>query len=106
LMDIGKRIKELRQRFGLTQNELAQRADISQSTLSYLESGNKSPSIHTLNRICEALNVSLLDLINSRNSSFSPSSPSLKVLLQEAQELHPWQLQLIIELIKVIKNYT
>jgi transcriptional regulator with XRE-family HTH domain len=46
--DIGKRIKDLRQRNGLTQQELADRAELTKGFISQLERGLVSPSVETL----------------------------------------------------------
>ncbi len=51
-------IKELRERKGLTQTELARRAGIRQGVLSYIESGRtKNPRIDTLSAIAAVLKV-------------------------------------------------
>lgn len=56
---IGEHIRSERQRLGMTQEQLAQEACINQSTLSAYENGAKSPSLHTLARLSEALGSSL-----------------------------------------------
>ena len=58
-MDIGKRIKTLRTRNGLTLEELASRSELSKGFLSQLENNVTSPSISTLEDITEVLGVSL-----------------------------------------------
>ena len=57
-MNIGKKIRVWRDERGLTQNELATRANISRSYLAGVETGKYNPSIDTLNNIAAALNVS------------------------------------------------
>jgi transcriptional regulator with XRE-family HTH domain len=47
-------VKEARQRSGLTQRELAQRAGTSQSVVARIESGQTSPSVTTLRRLLDA----------------------------------------------------
>ena len=54
-MDIGKKIKRLRQTYGLTQQELADRAELSKGFISQLERNLTSPSIITLIDILECL---------------------------------------------------
>ena len=53
-MDIGKKIKELRVAKGLTQEELADRSELSRGFISQLERDLTSPSIATLMDICSA----------------------------------------------------
>ena len=58
LADVGERIAELRENQLLRQTELAEKAGISPSTLSQIESGRVSnPHIGTLRKIARALNV-------------------------------------------------
>ena len=47
-MDIGHRMKELRIQYGLTQQELADRAELTKGFISQLERNQNSPSIGTL----------------------------------------------------------
>jgi DNA-binding XRE family transcriptional regulator len=61
---LGKRIRQLRQAQveKLTQEELAERADISVSFLSMIERGERAPHIETLMRLASALKVSVGEL--------------------------------------------
>lgn len=60
-MDIGKRIRALRTKNGLTLEELASRSELTKGFLSQLENNLTSPSISTLEDITEVLGVSLED---------------------------------------------
>ena len=50
-------IKEKRKRLGISQKELAEKAEISQSFLCDIEQGRSKPSIDTALKIAEALNI-------------------------------------------------
>lgn len=54
-MDIGKRMKELRVFYGLTQQELADRAELTKGFISQLERNQNTPSISTLLDIIQCL---------------------------------------------------
>ena len=54
-MDIGKKIKELRILKGLTQEELADRAELTKGFISQVERNHTSPSIATLVDILQCL---------------------------------------------------
>lgn len=54
-MDIGKRMKELRVQYGLTQQELADRAELTKGFISQLERNQNSPSVGTLLDIIQCL---------------------------------------------------
>jgi transcriptional regulator with XRE-family HTH domain len=49
-----------RENLGLSQRELAQRADISHSVISRIEKGRHGASLNTLERLAEALDTRLL----------------------------------------------
>jgi len=57
-IDIGGRIKLLRLYYGLTQQELADRCELSKGFISQLESNSTSPSLETLSDIFDALGTS------------------------------------------------
>ena len=54
-MDIGNRMKELRTQYGLTQQELADRAELTKGFISQLERNQNTPSITTLLDIIQCL---------------------------------------------------
>ena len=58
LMEIGKRITELRKRLGWTQEELAERADLTPQFISYAESGKRAMRPENLLKLSSALKVS------------------------------------------------
>ena len=57
-------IRELRKKRGISQNELARRAGVKQSVISYIENGRtKHPRIDTLTAIAAVLGVSVDTLV-------------------------------------------
>ena len=62
-MDIGRAIRFCRQQKGLTQPQLAERATLSASYLSVLETGKRDPSLSSLQRIARGLGVPLSVLL-------------------------------------------
>ena len=63
-MDIGAKLKELRILKGLTQEELADRAELSKGFISQLERDLTSPSIATLMDILQSLGTSIGEFFN------------------------------------------
>ena len=59
----GQNIKNLRERKGLTQQELAVRVDVAQATVANWESGRREPDINILIRIAKLFNVTLDELV-------------------------------------------
>ncbi len=64
---IGNRIKEARNRLGLTQEKLAERIEVSPSYISEIERGTSICSLAVLVSIAEILNLNLDNLINGIN---------------------------------------
>lgn len=56
-MNIGKAIKELRIGKNLNQTELARRCELTQTSLSQIESGAKRPNPSTLKKLCDFFEI-------------------------------------------------
>ena len=63
-MKTGDRIKELRLKRLLTQEELAEMTGIAAATLSRIENNLHSPSISTLKALTQALDVDVTEIVN------------------------------------------
>ena len=85
-MDVGSRIKQLREERELSVNALANKAGISQSHLRDIELGNKNPTIETLSYFCDALGVSL-EYFFKENCTISPVLLSAVSTLDSKQQL-------------------
>ena len=59
----GRRLRELRKERGLTQEALAEAADLSGNYISELELGQKVPSLTILVRLSQALEVATAALV-------------------------------------------
>lgn len=60
----GATLRRQRERYGLTQQELAERAIITQSYLAMLETGEReNPSLDIVRRLARALELPLKDLL-------------------------------------------
>lgn len=62
-MTTGSKIKELRLKKGLTQKQLSEKCGMYESQIRKYENGNANPKLETLQKIADALEVSLYDLI-------------------------------------------
>jgi len=64
---LGKKIKELRLKNNLSQDELARKADVPYTTLTKIEVGViKKPSVFVVAKIAKALGISLDKLIKNK----------------------------------------
>jgi len=62
--DVGKRIKELRAKLKISQEELAFRSGVHRTYIASLELGRRNVSIITLEKIVGALEVTLSQFFN------------------------------------------
>ena len=61
---VGNRIKELRSKLGISQEELGFRSGVHRTYIASLEVGKRNISIATLDKIVIALEVSLSEFFN------------------------------------------
>ena len=62
LRALANRIKELRDRKGISQEELAHRAGLSRTGMGFLETGKRWPRLDTLMKVADGLNITLDEL--------------------------------------------
>jgi transcriptional regulator with XRE-family HTH domain len=61
---LGQKIKKLRTKLGLSQDDFARKADVPYTTLTKVETGViKKPSVFVVSKIAKALNVDIEELI-------------------------------------------
>ena len=60
---IGEKLKEARTRRLLTQDELAEKASVSQSTIANIERNNAEPQFRTIRKVAKALEVDPTELL-------------------------------------------
>ena len=77
-LNVGKRLRHLRRRRGLTQRELAQACDLSANAVGLIERGESSPSVSTLQRLALALEVPIAEL-------FTETEDQVVVLTKKSQ---------------------
>ena len=58
---VGKRVKELRNRLGISQEELADLAGLDRTYITSVECGKRNISIVNIEKLATALNVTLAD---------------------------------------------
>ena len=63
-ISVGKRVKELRNKLGISQEELAVLAGLDRTYITSVECGKRNISIVNIEKIAVALNVTLKDFFN------------------------------------------
>ena len=66
---LGQRIRDLRRKRGLTQEQLAELADLSTPYVSHLERGSKKASLAVLVRLSESLEVTADQLLSGNQAA-------------------------------------
>ena len=62
LNTLGRRIKEIRTKKGLSQTVLAIKCNFEKASMSRIESGKTNVTVLTLKKICSALDIEVIDL--------------------------------------------
>ena len=98
---IGQRIRKFRKIHGLSQEELAERVDISVTHMSHIEAGNTKLSLQVLVDIAAALEVRTDDLLNdepklSKNNAVKELSEILDRCSQQ-------QIKMITDMVRAMK---
>lgn len=65
----GERLRTLRRERGLTQEEVAIRADITTSYYGQLERGTANPTVGLLEKICGVMGISIADIFSESNTN-------------------------------------
>ena len=85
-MEIGSKIKRLRVRLGLTQEELAARTELTKGFISQLERDITSPSIATLMDILEALGTNVSEFFSEKENDAVAVYAAEDMFLKEDEE--------------------
>jgi transcriptional regulator with XRE-family HTH domain len=65
---IGKKLKEVRTRRLLTQEELAEKADVSAATVVNIERNNQEPHFRTIRKLAKALDIDPTELVGESHA--------------------------------------
>jgi transcriptional regulator with XRE-family HTH domain len=65
-INVGERLKELRQRNGISQRELSRRAGVPNSAISVIESNKVSPSVDSLTRVLSGFPMTLIEFFSNK----------------------------------------
>lgn len=79
-LDVGARLRSVRERAGLSQRELAKKAGVTHSTISLIEQEAHAPSLASLHRILSAIPIAMADF-------FALPTSQQNVLFNDAADL-------------------
>lgn len=87
-------LREIRERNGLSQSDLADKTGFQPSAISHFETGKREPSFENLKRLANALNVST-DFLMGRETKSSLGGPVAASLFRHAEKLSDSDLQML-----------
>jgi transcriptional regulator with XRE-family HTH domain len=90
LRSLGTRLREIRIQRSLTQRHISERSGLPSSQISRIENGYRLPSLETLERITDALQVPLCDLFYeagvARRASAAPFQKAVTRIIADAKK--------------------
>lgn len=60
---VGKRLRQVREKTGISQEQLSERAGYYRTYVGHIENGKHSPSVHTMWRLAKVMKVDLGELL-------------------------------------------
>lgn len=101
-MDLGRRLAELRKEQGLTQGQMAERAQCSQQMIAEYEAGKRNIPVWRLLTIADALGVAVDDLLKDSGNGSRKRGPASKVerLADEIAKLPRTRQRFVVEMIE------
>lgn len=84
---VGKKIRALRKKLGITQLQLSEMIDVSPPYMSYIENGIKCAGIETLVKVANALQISTDELLGDNlNEKLAASVQTVIALLSDCSD--------------------
>lgn len=99
-MDIGSKLRYLRKARHLSSVELAQRANVSQSSISDIECNRRSPRLNTLSSLSRALGLPLSELLPVDDLLEHPLKEEEREILDLFSRMNESQQKHLLELLK------
>lgn len=99
--EIGQRIRKYRKAHGFSQEELAERVNISTTHMSHIETGNTKLSLSVLVSLSEALEVDTDKLLFSTKRA--NKSAYTEEILNLLEDCTPQQLAIIVDVLRAVK---
>lgn len=99
---IGQRIRKIRKAHGLTQEELAEKIDISTTHMSHIETGNTKLSLPVFLEIAEALEVRTDDLLE--DNALLRGTAALEEIAAVLEHCSAAEAKVVVDLVKAAKR--
>ncbi|WP_449240558.1 helix-turn-helix domain-containing protein [Desulfoscipio gibsoniae] len=93
-MDIGKRIKSIREDLGLSGRALALKVGLDPSQINKIEHNINKPSLEALERICDALGVTIAEFFTEPHEQ-ETLPPEARRIIDKVKKLSPEKLKIL-----------
>lgn len=101
---LGQRIREERTKYRLTQEQLAEVAEVNESYVGQVERGEKNPSLETVVSIANSLGVTV-DYLLQEEVNVEPNS-LINELISITKDKGPDELRLMLNICRMISEYS
>lgn len=101
---LGKRIREERTKLRLTQEQLAEAAEVNESYIGQVERGEKNPSLETVVSIANSLGVTV-DYLLQEEVHVEPNS-LINELISVAKDKDTDELRLMLNICRMISEHS
>ncbi|AMA74329.1 MULTISPECIES: helix-turn-helix domain-containing protein [Aneurinibacillus] len=98
-MDVSKRLTEIRESLGLSKNQLAKMSGVSQSFISYIEAGQRQPTLDIIERLCSALGITVIQFLSDDSDQLPPD---LLQLIETAKKLTPEERKKVTDMLQTM----
>jgi len=98
---IGNRIRSIRRDRSLTQEALAEIAELNPKYISSIEIGKENPTIETLKKITDALKIKLSEVLQAEHEQTSETELK-KIIVNELENANMEKLKMTAKLVRAI----
>jgi transcriptional regulator with XRE-family HTH domain len=99
---LGERLRELRQHRAMSQEQLAHTSNITPAYLGQVERGTKNITVHTLEKVCHALNISLSEFFDTAIVQSNAKDEISDQILHQLHNKTTTEKQAVLKIVKLV----
>ncbi len=102
-MEVNERLRKIRKEKGYSVYKLSNETGISQNHIHSIEKGKSQPKIDTLERLLNALGVTITEFFNAESHVYYPSDYEIE-LLSAARDLDQERAEILLQAARYMKK--
>lgn len=102
---VGHRIREYRAKKGLSQEELAHRADLHTAHLGQIERGEKSPTLDSLEKVVNALGITFEELFSFESTPSTATEPLIEKIVSYLKPMSNEEQNDVLKVVKLLSSW-